>query len=414
MELVGKPKHKTVGDVIKSLENIDEIWIATAYLNKGGFNYIKKLMANAKSKVIVCLDPRVTDWEPLEEIIGMNSVECRYYKPDRTSYFHPKMYIFKQKKGTYSLLLGSSNLTYGGLTDNIEANLYYEELNCSDAKEFIDFFNEAFENAITLSKANISEFKDARNKYIEHQRKWYSSIRRTKRKFFPPSLERKLTSTQTARVKKLMKREKGNYIQWFRDNNHCSDRANHINKIKNYASMRHWEKLFKEIWSVGGLRRGALARSKIFVSRYGKKAFTTHHEVANRLADINRASVGKWIELIRSEDWDDAIELGLQGIGPGIQSELFCAFHGDKFGIKNDKSRRAFRYLMGDPYDNFSYKRYDYMPYSYFNSLLKEIAEIYLEVIGRLCPSIPLLLELDAFFWYLYENQKAKGNLKPS
>jgi len=38
MELVGKPRLKTVRDVIKSLNpiDIDEIWIAVAYLNEGG------------------------------------------------------------------------------------------------------------------------------------------------------------------------------------------------------------------------------------------------------------------------------------------------------------------------------------------------------------------------------------------
>lgn len=71
----------------------------------------------------MCLDPKVTDGEPLDEIISMSSVECKYYKPGPTSYFHPKMYIFKKKRGKYLLLLGPSNLTQDGLTDNIEANL---------------------------------------------------------------------------------------------------------------------------------------------------------------------------------------------------------------------------------------------------------------------------------------------------
>lgn len=142
MELIGKPQHKTVSDVIKSLkaDDIEEIWIATAYLNRNGFRHIKDMIAKAsKTKIIVWLDPKVTDGEPLDEIISMSSVECKYYKPDPTSYFHPKMYIFKKKRGKYLLLLGSSNLTQGGLTDNIEANLYYNNFNLSRVKDFINF-----------------------------------------------------------------------------------------------------------------------------------------------------------------------------------------------------------------------------------------------------------------------------------
>lgn len=410
MELVGKPQHKTVSDVIKSLkaDDIDDIWIATAYLNRNGFRHIKDMIAKAsKTKIIVCLDPKVTDWEPLDEIISMRSVECKYYKPDPTSYFHPKMYIFKKKRGKYSLLLGSSNLTHGGLTDNIEANLYYNNLNLSGAKDFINFFDKAFKKAIPLIATDIATFKESRNKYIEHQRKWQSTIQKTKsKKFFPPSLERKLTSSQTDRIKRLIKREKGEYVKWFKDKNHCSERADHINKIKAYSSKGHWVDLFDEIWSVGGLRRGALARSKAFIRRYGKGAFKTHHDISSCLVDINgTSSIASWIGYIQDKDLEKAGSLPLHGISEKIQSELFCAFYGDDFGIKNDKSIRGFKYIIGDPYNNFSYKSYDSMPYSYFNSLLKETAQTYLDVIGRLCPSIPLLLELDAFFWYLYENK---------
>jgi hypothetical protein len=71
MELVGKPQHKTVGDVVKSLkaEDIDEIWVAAAYLNREGFNHIRDLLTTVKkTRIIVCLDPKVTDCESLDKI----------------------------------------------------------------------------------------------------------------------------------------------------------------------------------------------------------------------------------------------------------------------------------------------------------------------------------------------------------
>lgn len=204
----------------------------------------------------------------------------------------------------------------------------------------------------------------------------------------------------------MIKREKGEYVKWFKDKNHCSDRADHINKIKDYTSKEQWVDLFDEIWSVAGLRRGALARSKAFVRRYGKGAFKTHHDISRCLFDINgTSSIASWIGYIQDKDLEKAGSLRLHGISEKIQSELFCAFHGDDFGTKNDKSIRGFKYIIGDPCNNFSYKSYDSMPHSYFNSLLKETAQTYLDVNGRLCPSISLLLELDAFFWYLYENK---------
>ena len=204
----------------------------------------------------------------------------------------------------------------------------------------------------------------------------------------------------------ILKKEKREYIDWFKKKNHCKNRKKHIDDIKRYASKGEWIKLFDEVWSVGGLRRGALARSPVFVEKYGKTAFRTRADVSRCLADINVSNLRDWIGYIQREDWDSATKLNLHGISEKIQSELFCVYHGDEYGIKNDKSIRALKYLFGDPQDNFSYKSYNSMSYSYFNSLLNELARLYLEVIGRQCNDIPTLMELDAFFWYLYENRK--------
>ncbi|MCD6239173.1 MAG: phospholipase D family protein [Thermotogae bacterium] len=400
MELVGKPRLKTVRDVIKSLNpiDIDEIWIAVAYLNEGGLGYIRDLITKVKkTKIIVCLDPWVTDGESLEKLITISSVECHFYEPnDSAGYFHPKMFIFKHNNMEYSIILGSSNLTERGLIYNMEANLYYSDLLQSDAEQFIEFFNVSFKNSKLLTTDIIKKFKGARNKYIDHQRKWLSNVQRSRdRKLFSLSLERKLTSDQIDKIKRTMGKEKVNYINWFSSNNPCSDRVAYINNIKKYVSGKKWESLFDEIWSVGGLMRkyGSLGRSGI-----------SHHLVTNNSLPL----IDMWVNFVSQKDWDEATNKrnSLKDIGEKIQSELFCTFHGDEFGIRNDKSIKALGYSIGDPHTNFSYKNYDDMSYAYFNSLLREIAQIYLDTIGRQCSATPLLLELDAFFWYLYSNKK--------
>ena len=407
MELIGKPETKTLWDLINSLnpDDIEEICIATAYINRKGFNFIKKLVEKVNTKIVVCLDPSVTDWEPLQDMIRLKSINCRHYKPTSNTYFHPKMYILKYKSGEYDIILGSSNLTHGGLRDNIEANLYFEHLKYSDAKDFLAFFDKIFKDAKPLTLDIINKFRTVRDKYIENQRKWRAKIQRTKAKELIPSTTL-LTSGHITKVKKILEKEKKKYITWFRSQNHCRVRKEHIDNIKKYASEGNWIKLFDEVWSVSGLRRGALARSSVFVEECGRTAFRTKEEISQCLARINENNLRDWISYIQRKDWNGAIGLSLHGISEKIQSELFCVYHGDEYGIKNDKSIRALKYLLGDPEDNFSYKSYDSMPYSYFNSLLNELVQLYLEVIGRQCNNIPILLELDSFFWYLYENRK--------
>jgi len=60
----------------------------------------------------------ITQPEALEVLMGMDNLECRVQSSARG--FHPKLYTFQ---GGDQVWVGSSNLSKGGLTDNLEANL---------------------------------------------------------------------------------------------------------------------------------------------------------------------------------------------------------------------------------------------------------------------------------------------------
>ena len=417
MKLIGKPVSQTLLDIFQSLnpESIDEILLATAYMNETGFNFIRGLIEKIKTKIIVCLDPRVTDWEPLEDIIKIKSVECRYYNPKRNGeYFHPKMYIIKHKTGEYSVIIGSSNLTQGGIRDNIEANLYLERLSYKEAKDFLDYFNHLFENAKPLDRSAVNDFRKRRDSYIIKEREWQiQAMRNRTARNFVPSQHVYLISDQVKKVKRILKKERNRYVEWFKGENrekkdHCEDRQNHVNLIKEYALREDWSNLFYHVWSVDCLFFFLAGRFPKLAEACGKDIFRKQnkHKLAECLAKVNAGLLRDWIIEIEKGDWENANEIlqKLYGIGDKIQSELFCVYHGDEFGIKNDKSIKALKYLLGDSDSNFHYKSYNSMNYFMFNDILKEIGRIYSEVIGRLCVQVPLLMELDAFFWYLYEH----------
>lgn len=175
MELVGRPFEKTVSDVINSLDSISELWVAIAYLSRGGLSLLKSLIARVdRVRLVLCLDPRITDYEAVDEVVEINSVDCRCYKPGEDRYFHPKVYIFKHFDRSYSILLGSSNLTKAGCIDNIEANIFLHKIDFIVAEQFIKYFNIVFENGRILRSGGkvLKYFKEEWERCIENRKEW--------------------------------------------------------------------------------------------------------------------------------------------------------------------------------------------------------------------------------------------------
>lgn len=111
-----------------------ELKIAVAYLKKSGFESIGDCLEHfvrkkGRLKILVGLaEQYITDPEPLKTLLKLRRsvdenekkrVQVRYY--DRSN-FHPKLLVFKGRE-RMAIILGSSNLTGGGLSKNIEANI---------------------------------------------------------------------------------------------------------------------------------------------------------------------------------------------------------------------------------------------------------------------------------------------------
>jgi len=102
---------------------------AVAFVKYSGVRHISRLLNqfsyNSFVKISVGIDHGVTSMEGLNELL--NSVENRgevwvYHNDNNYSTFHPKLYLFKNDTEA-NVLVGSGNLTEGGLFTNYEASL---------------------------------------------------------------------------------------------------------------------------------------------------------------------------------------------------------------------------------------------------------------------------------------------------
>ena len=130
-----------IGKIInQELQNSVETQIAVAFLKKSGIKTIENsllmsLDKGAKFELIVGLDFKTTDPFAMKYFIDLKKKykEVNFYcygdKGDNRNdiVFHPKIYMFRNPKEVTSII-GSTNLTQGGLMSNFEVNTVFNEV----------------------------------------------------------------------------------------------------------------------------------------------------------------------------------------------------------------------------------------------------------------------------------------------
>ena len=125
----------TLGRVLKEhLYGANSFLAASAYLNLRGLKTVldpikQVLKRRGEVSVVHGFYPQITEVEAIRQLaeleMDFESMRYRVYlERDRSAEgaFHPKLYLTSKPKNEWHAVIGSSNLTRGGLTTNTEAN----------------------------------------------------------------------------------------------------------------------------------------------------------------------------------------------------------------------------------------------------------------------------------------------------
>ena len=129
-----------IGNIInQELQNAQSARIAIAFLKYSGIRVIEKsldqcLKNNGSVEIIAGLDFKTTDPQSMHYLIQLQKSvpNLKFYcygdkdVNKNNIVFHPKIYLFQGKKETTGIV-GSTNLTQGGLMTNFEANVIFKE-----------------------------------------------------------------------------------------------------------------------------------------------------------------------------------------------------------------------------------------------------------------------------------------------
>lgn len=203
------------GELKSCIDAAENARIAVAFLKEGGYNEIResleRALENGKSVEFVvgaCPNYHITDPAVLEKLKDLEdahrNLTLRFFG---ASYFHPKLFIF-QKANNVKVILGSSNLTSGVISSNIEANIVLEgkkkETVINDILRF--FENEILGQSSRLTRKMIKEYKSYCGRAEKATRKVKPPLWKTPKANIDwknyPYPYRALTPSETRRIRK--------------------------------------------------------------------------------------------------------------------------------------------------------------------------------------------------------------------
>lgn len=149
--VVLQPSNLEMGEIIKGLLSsqdpfYDKVWLVSAFARLTATQRIEPNILEAKSRgaeinIVVGFDLKSTSVEALRKIysFGVNSILVHNAQVGHT--FHPKISLFESSGKRAEVLIGSSNLTDGGLYTNYEASTRTTFEFPANEEEYLQFFS---------------------------------------------------------------------------------------------------------------------------------------------------------------------------------------------------------------------------------------------------------------------------------
>lgn len=352
------------------LSGVQEAYIAVAFLKCSGLKLIKSCIDEILSEkgnvnFIVGLDLYITEPDALYELLGLCQTKHRlkvYLYSSKNSTFHPKMYASK-RSNKVSVLIGSANLTNGGLSSNVEASIYSK--NAHDLFEECKMF---FSNLIVNS-----DCKQASAFAIHEYEQRYSVFNKEVEKAKIKSKEKISKLAETSLLKECYKE-------------YCNDKDQMVslaNKRKNYKAARllidelntdsiKSKSDFMEIYEK---LVGAAGQEKLW---YSGSIFRSKNKVADNYREFvrfasfvsNKSILNKKPQVVFEHLMP--VKKKIVGLGFNVITELLNTLKPKKFPVLNRNPIGSVKYLMGEEFKEPSqFKSDDYQAYADFMGNLR-------------------------------------------
>jgi HKD family nuclease len=169
MDIQFLESYQLSSEIPKLINKADEVLIAVAYVKKSGLKQLlpsieELIKRNGSLKIIFGLSHiyGITDKESAKILLELSQVPDVEIHKCNNKRFHPKLFIFKGEKT--SILIGSSNLTKGAQTSNVEANVLIKNPKIEFRRRVEKFFDSYFSITPILTKKDVKKYNPYINK----------------------------------------------------------------------------------------------------------------------------------------------------------------------------------------------------------------------------------------------------------
>tara|TARA_Y100000034_G_scaffold134953_1_gene205001 strand:- start:992 stop:2176 length:1185 start_codon:yes stop_codon:yes gene_type:complete len=387
--LVRNDKKEHAKILEKMFNGAQEVYITVAFLKYSGLKVIKDIIEdtlknNGNVNFIVGLDLYVTEPNALYELLDLCQKKYRlefYLFNSKSSTFHPKMYASKGSKKS-SVLIGSANLTNGGLSSNVEASIYSEndDLLFEECKKF---FSDLIQNS-NCKKASALDIREYELQYTVFKKELSKAKRSSKDKI---SKLAETTLLKECYKEYCNNKEQMKSLDIKRTNYEEARLLVHklnTDSIKSKSDfMRVYEKLVgaagqEKRWHSGGIFRSKNKVADSYREFLKFTSFASNEDILNQTPKIIFDKVMPFKEKIA-------------GLGFNVITELLNTLKPMKFPVLNKNPLGSVKYLLGKDFKEPSqFKSDDYQAYA--------------DLMDELCTNIGAkdLIEMDHFLNFVY------------
>ncbi len=387
------PHIKIVTEMMKGAK---QVFICMAYLKMSGLVLIqravdKALKSGSQLTVIVGTDQYITEPEALKSLFSKvkNRKGCMAFLVPQGSgsTFHPKVYFVK-KGSVAEALVGSANITGGGLKTNVEASIYAKMDTSSRFCKELQSFIEELRNARSSMPFSVVAISQYEARYQIHKKQRNQAERTAKRE------TRELVEINVSKLQKLL-------AEYSQNDEHIE---NHRAKTSNYRIAK------KVLNQITGLRKPTKARfMELYEQLVGKSGgdklwhsgsvYRKKNIVARRyqrvmalIKDMKRR-IGQKPDVVYAAALEHSKDI--LGLGPNVITEILNTYAPRQYAVLNKNPLESLKHLGFSKYPGADlFKPETYKDYC---SFMKELQ--------KTC-GLKNLADLDHFLNYVYWKYK--------
>jgi len=322
-----KGKEKHIKHIVKLISESDEIIFAVAFLKQSGLDLImKKLkkkgvenLKRATIKILVGGHLGLTEPKALNTLMNLQIKEGKgvlklvnYSSIDPV--FHDKVYYFKKGK-KWKALIGSANLTKGGLMDNQECSVLLSgDIGDKLGNSILDLLHEIEKNAKELNEELL----------IKYSEEYSEKVKNIERAVIELMDIREYYHSNRDRIDKLIEERKKSYKEAKEKLDMIADETE-SQKIDFNALLGKLILGKDHLWWSSGLQRNS--------DRF----------------PLQKDKIKELIQFVKKEDNIQNIDMmfkkikAINGCGVNFLTELLITYYPDKFAILNGRSNNVLK-----------------------------------------------------------------------